>query len=252
MGFLIPEDRDYDEYTRQTGFNRYKQLLSRHFKEWAVLNAITVLGALPLIGGILISIAASSVMLLIPASALGGMLFGPFLSCLYDNMLRRMRDDVMPWRMNFAKSWKQNFLGSLLPGALLGLFVGMYCFMGMLFWWAVVPLGWATVLLYLLSASLVLAVVNVYWPQLVLFRQKNTIRLRNCLLFILQNFGRVFGTVLLELAYLAAFLLFAPWTLLLIPVTGIWYPVFFSQHRLYSLLDDAFDIEYQFAEAKGE
>lgn len=252
MGLLIPEDRDYDEYTRQTGFNRYKQLLSRHFREWAVLNAVTVLGALPLIGGILVSVAASSVLVLIPASILGGMIFGPFLSCLYDNMLRRMRDDVMPWRMNFAKSWKQNFWGSLVPGALLGLFVGMYCFMGMLFWWAAVPPGWATVLLYLLSAVLVLAVIKVYWPQLVLFRQKDSIRLRNCVLFILRNFRQVFTAVLLEMLYLAAMLLFAPWTLLLIPVTGIWYPVFFSLHRLYSLLDDAFEIESQFAEAEGD
>ncbi|MBQ8238520.1 MAG: hypothetical protein IJZ39_10285 [Oscillospiraceae bacterium] len=252
MGLLIPEDREYNEERRQVGFNRYKQLLSRHFKEWLVINAITLLGALPLVGGILISIAASSILLLIPCSALGGMIFGPFLSGLYDSMLRRMRDDVMPWRMNYAKSWKQNALGSLLPGAILGVMTGLFCFMGMLFWWAVVPPALSTIVLYLLSMLLALTIVNLYWPQLVLFRQSGFIRLRNCLLFTLQNFLRVFGTALLQLGYFAFFLLFAPWTLLVLPVIGIWYPVFFSQHLLYDRLNDAFEIEESFRQAESE
>jgi hypothetical protein len=40
--------------------------------------------------------------------------------------------------------------------------------------------------------------------------------------------------------------LFAPWTLLLLPVTGIWYIVFLSQFLLYEQMDDAFHIEERF------
>ena len=250
MGLLIPEDREYREDRRMVGFNRYKQLLSRHFKEWLVINAITLLGALPLIGGILLSISTSSFLLLLPCSAIGGAIFGPFLSGLYDSILRRMRDDVMPWRMNYAKSWKQNALGSLLPGAVLGIFAGLFCFMGMLFWWAVVPPALSTVVMYLLSMILALTVMNLFWPQLVLFRQSGFIRLRNCLLFTLQNFGRVMGAAVLQILYGGILLLFAPWTLLVLPVTGVWYPVFLGLYRIYDQLNDAFEIEASFAKAE--
>lgn len=252
MGLLIPEDREYSEDRRQVGFNRYKQLLSRHTKEWLVLNAITLLGALPLAAGILFSIAASSILLLIPASIVGGMIFGPFLAGLYDSILRRMRDDPMPWRMNYAKSWKQNALGSLLPGAVLGLLTGLYCFMGMLFWWAAVPPTLSTIVLFLLSMVMVLSISNLYWPQLVLFNQRNSIRLRNCLLFVLQNFSKVLGAAVLQLLLLTFMLLFAPWTILALPVIGLWYPVFFSQYMLYDRMNEAYQIEEQYNQNQTE
>lgn len=252
MGLFVAEDREYSEERRQVGFNRYKQLLSRHAKEWLVLNAITILGALPLAAGILFSIAASSILLLMPLSIVGGMIFGPFLSGLYDSILRRMRDDPMPWRMNYAKSWKQNLKGSLLPGAILGLLTGLFCFMGMLFWWAEVSPPLSTIVMYLLSLGLVLSIVNLYWPQLVLFEQKNGVRLRNCLLFAIQNFSKVLGTALLQMLLMGFLLLFAPWTILTIPVIGLWYPVFFSQHMLYDRMNAAYGIEERFNKTTTE
>lgn len=252
MGLFVSEDREYSEDRRQVGFNRYKQLLSRHIREWLVINAITLLGALPLAAGILLSIAASSVLMLIPCSLIGGMIFGPFLSGLYDSVLRRMRDDPMPWRMNYAKSWRQNAKGSLLPGAILGLLTGLFCFMGMLFWWATAAPPLSTIVLYLLSIGLVLSVVNLYWPQLVLFEQKNSVRLQNCLLFAIQNFWKVLGIAALQMLLMTFLLLFAPWTILALPVIGVWYPVFFSQHMLYDRMNGAYEIEERFNQTTTE
>lgn len=79
MGMFIPEDKFYDETKRQTGFNRYKQLLGRHFADWFKLNALTILGLLPLAAGIGLAIATSSILVLIPCAVVGGMIFG--LSC---------------------------------------------------------------------------------------------------------------------------------------------------------------------------
>ena len=252
MGLFVSEDREYSEDRRQVGFNRYKQLLSLHAKEFLVLNAITLLGALPLIGAILISIASSSILLLIPGSVIGGMIFGPFLSGLYDGILRRMRDDPMPWRMNYAKSWKQNAKASLLPGAMLGLLTGLFCFMGMLFWWAETGPAMSTIVMYLLSMAMVLSIVNLYWPQLVLFEQKNSVRLQNCLLFAIQNFWKVLGVAVLQMLLTAFLLLFAPWTILTLPVIGVWYPVFFSQHMLYDRMNAAYDIEEAYNQTTTE
>lgn len=250
MGMFIPEDKFYDETKRQTGFNRYKQLLGRHFGDWFKLNALTILGLLPLAAGIGLAIASSSILVLIPCSLLGGMIFGPFLSGMYDSLFRAMRDDPMPMWQNYQKSWKQNFLGSLVPGALLGLMVGFFCFMGMMLWWARTAPSTGTILLLLFSALLTMVISQLYWSQLVLFQQSPVIRLRNILLFCIQNFGRVMGVELLQLAYWGIYILFAPWTLLILPIVGIWYILFLSQFLLYDRLNNAFGIEEQFRQAE--
>lgn len=249
MGMFIPEDKFYDETKRQTGFNRYKQLLGRHFGDWFKLNALTILGLLPLAAGIGLAIASSSILVLIPCSLLGGMIFGPFLSGMYDSLFRAMRDDPMPMWQNYQKSWKQNFLGSLVPGALLGLMVGFFCFMGMMLFWARTAPSTGTILL-LFSALLTMVISQLYWSQLVLFQQSPVIRLRNILLFCIQNFGRVMGVGLLQLAYWGIYILFAPWTLLILPIVGIWYILFLSQFLLYDRLNNAFGIEEQFRQAE--
>ena len=182
-------------------------------------------------------------LVLLPCSILGGMIAGPFLAGMYDALLRGMRDDPMPWKDACLRSWRQNWWDSLLPGALLGLLLGLYAFMGMLFWWAEAPPSLGTALLYLFSLLLALVLNSLYWPQLALFRQKAGIRLRNCLLFCIQHFWRVMGVGLLQMVYWAVLVLFAPWTLLLLPVTGVWYILFLSQFLLYDQMNDVFHIE---------
>lgn len=41
------------------------------------------------------------------------------------------------------------------------------------------------------------------------------------------------GAGLMQMAYLAVLVLFAPWTVVLLPITGIWYILFLSQFFLY-------------------
>ena len=204
---------------------------------------------MPLGLGIGLAIATSSILVLIPCAVVGGMIFGPFLSGMQDSLLRAMRDDPMPWWQNYKKSWKQNFLGSLVPGALLGLMVGFFCFMGMMLWWAQTAPSLGTILLFLFSALLTMVIAQLYWSQLVLFQQSPAIRLRNALLFTIQNFWRVMGVGLLQVFYWGIYILFAPWTLLILPIVGIWYILFLSQFLLYDRLNNAFEIEKQFRQA---
>ena len=248
MGMFIREDPGYDESVRQSGFNRYKQLLGIRFGQWWKVNLLTLLGCLPLAAGIIYSIGVSSVLVLIPCSVLGGMIAGPFLAALYDAILRGLRDDPMPWKDAYARAWKQNWRGSLIPGAILGLMSGLYAFMAMLFWWAETPPSLGTLLLYLCSLLFLLVLSTLYWPQLVLFRQSPAIRLRNCVLFCVKHFWRVMGAGLLQLTYIAVLVLFAPWSLFLLLVTGVWYIVFLVQLLIYDQMDEALQIEEQFNE----
>lgn len=251
MGLFIPEDPHYNENERQRGFDRYKQLLSIRFGQWWKVNLLTLLGFAPLAAGIFYAAGVSSLLVLCPCAAAGGMIAGPFLAGMYDAVLRGLRDDPRPWWECWKLAWRQNWRGGMALGAVMGLLTGLYAFMGtMIFWWAQVrPSLWTTGL-YLLGALLILAANSLLWPQLVLFRQRASVRLYNAGLFLLLHFWRVMGVGLLQLAYLAILVLFAPWTLLLLPVTGVWYMVFLSQFLLYEQMDEAFQIEEQF-DAEG-
>jgi len=250
MGLLFPDDPFDGAVRKQTGFYRYRQLLSDCFGNWLKINLLTLLGLLPLAAGVFYAIGCSSILVLIPASLLGGMVFGPFLAALYDGVLRGLRDDPRPWWDNYKRSWRQNWKGSLFPGAILGLLLGVYAFFAvMLLWWAETAPSLGTVLLSLTALVLLMMFGSLYWPQFVLFRQSTGIRLRNCLLFCVQYFWRVLGVGVLQAAYWLVYILFAPWTLLLLPVIGLWYILFLSCFLLYPQMDAAFCIEQQFANA---
>ena len=243
MGLFFPEDPHVNETKRQTGFYRYRQLLSARFSRWWKTNLLTLAGFAPLAAGVFYAVASTSVLVLLPASLLGGMIAGPFLAGMYDAILRGLRDDPLPWWEGYKRAWKQNWKSSLVSGALLGLVLGVYTFMTMLFWWVERAPSPGTLALYLF-ALLVVAIVNtLYWPQLVLFQQKTSIRLQNCLLFCIKYFWRVLGVGLLQLGYWTVFVLFAPWTLLLLPVLGVWYILFLSQFLIYTQMNEAFSIE---------
>lgn len=253
MGLLFPDDPHYDPSQRQTGFYRYRQLLSDHFGHWLKLNLLTLLGLLPLAVGILYSIFTSSILVLLPCSLLGGMMFGPFLAALYDGIFRGLRDDPRPWWDNYKRGWRQNWRGSLLPGAILGLCLGIYAFFGMmLLWWAEVAPSAGTIVLALTGLVLLMMFGSIYWPQLVLFRQSAGIRLRNCILFSIRYFWPVLGVSVLQVAYWLVHILFAPWSLLLLPVVGIWYILFLSCFLLYRRMNEAFHMEEEIAQHDPE
>ena len=251
MGLFFADDR-YDESRRMQGFGRYKQLLSFYAGRWVKVNLLAVLVGLPLAAGIAAAILTSSVLVLIPASLAGGAVFGPFLAALYDSIFRGLRDAPGSWREHFRRSWKQNAKASLLPGALVGLLVGMYAFMLYMMWVAQTPPTLGTVAVVLFGALLFFAFNLLYWPQLVLFQQSAGARLYNAVLFTLKYFWRVMGAAALLLLWTVVFLLFAPWTLLLVPFLGLWFILFVCELALYSRLDSAFHIEAQFRALEGD
>lgn len=252
MGLFIHDDPGYDPEVRQVGFNRYKQLMAVRFSQWWRINLMTLIGFLPLAIGIFFAVQSTSILVLIPVSIVGGMVAGPFVAGMFDAILRGLRDESKRWWYCYKLSWKQNWRGSLLPGALLGLMLGLYAFMGMLFWWSETGPSLGTVALYLFSLLLLIVLNSLYWPQLVLFNQSVGLRLRNCLLFVLKYFWKAMGAGLMQLAYWAVLVLLAPWTVLLLPVTGIWYILFLSQFFLYRSMDEAFRIEEQFEQFEEE
>lgn len=242
-----------DERGRLVGIDRYQDVLGRNWKRFFLTGLLTVLGCLPLAAGVGYAILSSSVLVLLPAGILGGAIAGPFLACLYDSILRALRDAPGTWSQNYKRSMRQNARAALLPGAVTGLFLAAAAFAGMmLFFWSTVRPTVVMVLVYLFSCLVFLVVSTLYWPQLVLFDQRPMVRLRNALLFTVQNFWATLGTALLQLVWWGLMVLFAPWTLLLLPFVGTWFDLFVALFLLYDRLDKAFSIEESIARAFPE
>lgn len=242
-----------DARGRLVGIDRYQDVLGRNWKRFFLTGLVTMLGCLPLAVGVAWAILSSSVLVLLPACLLGGAVAGPFLACLYDTILRALRDAPGTWGQNYRRSLAQNWKAALVPGALTGLFLGAAAFAGMmLFFWSTVRPTAVTVVVYLFSWLVFLVVSTLYWPQLVLFDQRPMVRLRNALLFTVQYFWVTVGTALLQLVWWLLMVLFAPWTLLLLPFVGSWFDLFVALFLLYDRLDKAFEIEKSIARAFPE
>lgn len=242
-----------DARGRLVGIDRYQDVLGRSWKRFFLSGLMTILGCLPLALGVGYAILSSSVLVLLPAGLVGGAIAGPFVACLYDTILRALRDAPGTWGQNYRRALAQNGQAALVPGALTGLFVAAAAFAGMmLFWWSRVRPTAVMVGVYLFSILVFLVVSTLYWPQLVLFSQRPVVRLRNALLFTVKYFWPVLGAALLQLVWWGLMVLFAPWTLLLLPFVGAWFDLFVALFWLYDRLDDAFAIEETIARAFPE
>ena len=245
--------RDETDYThRQTGFARYRQLMSFYAFNWLRINMITTAGALPLAAGILYAILTSSLVLLLPLAFLGGMAWGPFLAGQVDGIMRGLRDAPNNWWKNYQKSWRQNWKASLVPGGMLGLLIGLFAFSVYVLYSAEIPPAFSTLALLAAGFSAVLWFNTLYWPQLVLFDQTAALRIRNLTLFTVKHSVKVFFAVVIQLAWILAMILFAPWTLIVIPFLGFWFPIFLALYRIYPDLNEDLKIEEQFIAVEGD
>ena len=78
---------------------------------------MTIPGCLPLTLGIAYAILSSSILVLLPAALIGGGVAGPFIACLYDTVLRALRDAPGRWSTNYRKALAQNWRTALLQPA---------------------------------------------------------------------------------------------------------------------------------------
>lgn len=232
---------------RLTGFSRYTELLGRDFKRFFLVNLLTLLGFLPFVSGVLLSILSSSILILIPACIIGGAIAGPALSCMYDVLFRSLRDAPGKWTENYKHALKQNWRQAVIPGIVFCLFLGFYAFMLMMLWWSTVKPGLGTIALFFFSLLLFTMFFSMYWPQLVLFEQTGKQRIINSFLLMLRYFGKSSGCALIQLLYWAVVVLLLPWSVVLLPLTGIWFILFTANFLLYNTFNAVFHIEEEIA-----
>lgn len=243
MALFFENDEEGSAEGRKEGFPRYRELLERHWKEFLAVGFLTLVFHIPFAGGLVYAALSSSALLALCAGLVGGAIAGPGLSCMYDLILRRLRNDKGDAWTCWKRAFRQNWRASLLPGIVQSMFISMLAFSGFVIYQGARPATLGTLLLLLFAALFVTMLMSVWWPQVALFDQKQSLRLKNGLFFILFHPWPVLGAALLQLLWWAVLFLFLPWTAFAVPVLGLWYILFLTQFLLYPKLNEDFKIE---------
>ncbi len=234
---------------RLRGASRFTELLGRDTTRYLKINFLTLLGFAPFGIGLAVSILSSSVLILIPACLIGGVPAGASLCGMYDCIFRSLRDAPGTAMANYKKAWKQNFRGSVLPGMLFCLIIGFYCFALAMFGWARTRQTAGTYAAYLAGLLVFSVIFTVLWPLITLFEQRWADRIRNVILFTARYFLKVLGCAVLNILYWGVFILFLPWSLILLPLTGFWFILFLTGFLLFDPVNETFKLEEAISEA---
>ncbi len=252
MTFLFHPNSYISNGKRLTGFPRYTEVIERNLKKFLFVNLLTITGFLPFGAGVILAILSSSVLVLIPSCIIGGIIAGPALSCMYDAILRGLRDVSGNWWDNYKHAWKQNWKQGILPGILFCLILGFYIFMAMLFWWSAYFPGWGTLALYLSGLLLFHMFFSVFWPQIALFKQPFRQCARNSVLFMIRFFPKTAGIAFLQMLYWILISLLLPVSVFLLPLLGFWFILYTAVFLIYNTLNDCFQIEEKIGTAFPE
>ncbi len=248
MGLFFPDDEKRFTGVRATGFPRYKELLEHNLKEFFLVGFITLVFLIPYGLGMVAAITTQSSLVMLAAGVIGGGIAGPGVACMYDIILRRLRDNRDDWWSCYKRSMGQNWKASIIPGMIQGVFWGFLMFSCALLLWAKAPISLGTLLLLLFSAIIFMAIVSIWWPQIVLFEQKMGVQIKNAVGFTVFHLGRCLGVAVLQVAWWIVTFLFLPWSAFLVPFLSVWYILFLAMFILYRPLDRAFHIEEQINE----
>lgn len=230
---------------RKVGIARFFELLGRDLWPLYKSGILCVLGFLPGTALAVFGMMAGSALLTVVGGVVGGLVGGPFLSGMIDTVLRALRDEPGYWWNTYKRAWKQNWRQSLVPGALLGLFLG----------------GWGWLLRTMLdgrfaanpSATLwVVAVVSIFictgflaWllVQVPLLDLPLGQLAKNAALMFFGFFPRTLAAALVLLVYWGLTLLYMPYTIPILLLFSFWLPVSAAVMILYPALDKAFKLE---------
>lgn len=237
---------------RKKGLGRVWELIMDNTARFLLSNLICILCALPCAIGIFCALARNSLLLLILAGLLGGMVFGPSYGALSDGVLLAVRDLPGEWWHKYLHAWKMSWKDSLLPGAILGALVAVMTYE----YYQVdygIELPGSMYVSTLAAIVLLIAFFTYLWPQLVYTDLKFHQMIPNCLMMLLAHPLVSIVSILVQLAYWGLLLWFFPLTSILIPITGAWLPNLLGLMIVYNQLNQDFKIEArQFGQTKDE
>ena len=219
---------------RKKGAARFWEILSRDLDGIFLSGALTMLACAP-------------------AAILAGIalwLVGPALTCLYDTILRALRDEPGFWWHTYKRVWKQSFKSSLVPGAVFTLLWTLVAYAAFVLpQMTTVSAGFALVLV--LDMVLLLTLGSYYWMQNALFDAPVSKKLSNCVRMLLGFLPRTALSAVFQLGYWLLMAVVIPRCAFIFLLTGLWLPNLLAMLAVYAPVEKSLHLEEQI-QAKRE
>lgn len=227
---------------RKVGFSRFWELMGRDLWPFYKASLLCCLGFAPGFAAVVAGLFLAQPVLCVVGGVLGGAFAGPFLCGLCDTVLRALRDEPGYWWHTYRTAWKQNWRDALIPGAILGLFGGLWPWLlyGMTMMQNVPTLVWICMIV---GAFLAMGYLSYVFAQIPLVSLSLKQILKNAGLFFIGCLPRTLGAAAVLCVYWGLVLLYMPYTLPVLLVTGFWLPVVIALLVLYVPLEKTFHLE---------
>lgn len=225
---------------RKKGAARFFEILGRDFSTIWLAGILALVSSLPFALGLWFTVETHSLIPLLAAGILGGMLAAPQIVGLNDTILRALRDEPGYWWETYKRAWKRNAKASLLPGVVCGLLLALEIFT--LFHLDIrenMPLVAASFVAIILLAGL----SQYIYAQVALIDIPFGGLLKNSLMLFLGYLPRSALGVLWQLVYWGVIALFWPLTGFVMILTSLWVPCLLSLMGIYPALEKSFNLE---------
>ena len=227
---------------RKKGPARFFEMLGRDFVSFYLAGMLALASAMPFVLGVWFAVATHSLVPLLLAGVLGGMIAAPQLCGLLDTILRSLRDEPGFWWTTYRRAWKRNAKASLLPGAIGGLLLAMQIFTAFHY---DISVGVVPGALLAVGLFLLLGLAEFLFAQVALLEMPFAGMLKNSLFLFLGYLPRAALGVLWQFVYWIGILLLWPISVFALLITGFWLPALLTMQAIYPVLDKAFDLERQ-------
>ena len=224
---------------RKKGAARYFEVLTRDFSTFWMAGLLAMISSLPFALGLWFAVTTHSLIPMLLAGILGGMLAAPQIVGLNDTVLRALRDEPGYWWVTYRRAWKRNAKAALLPGAICGLLLAMEIFTAFQ-----TETGSVAVMVAIFVALILLAGIAQYlYAQVALVDLPFSSLLKNSLMLFLGYLPRSALGILWQGLYWAAIALFWPLSGAVLILTSLWLPCSLSLLAIYPALNKSFDLE---------
>ena len=224
---------------RKKGAARYFEVLTRDFSTFWMAGLLAMISSLPFALGLWFAVTTHSLIPMLLAGILGGMLAAPQIVGLNDTVLRALRDEPGYWWVTYRRAWKRNAKAALLPGAICGLLLAMEIFTAFH-----TETGSVAVMVTIFVALILLAGIAQYlYAQVALVDLPFSSLLKNSLMLFLGYLPRSALGILWQGLYWAAIALFWPLSGAVLILTSLWLPCSLSLLAIYPALNKSFDLE---------
>ena len=224
---------------RKKGAARYFEVLTRDFSTFWMAGLLAMISSLPFALGLWFAVTTHSLIPMLLAGILGGMLAAPQIVGLNDTVLRALRDEPGYWWVTYRRAWKRNAKASLLPGAICGLLLATEIFTAFH-----TETGSVAVMVAIFVALILLAGIAQYlYAQVALVDLPFSSLLKNSLMLFLGYLPRSALGILWQGLYWAAIALFWPLSGAVLILTSLWLPCSLSLLAIYPALNKSFDLE---------